>query len=172
VSFGRSVRPVSADAGEPSQTPVSDAMPPATEPKPGDLTYHDVLQGRAPAPAGEQQPPPAPAPPPSAIPAAPPPVTEPAAPQPAKDQAPPAPERTPPAESLTPGLYLQTEALGSADAADRAAAKLRGLSYIATVSPDPARKLYRVLVGPYATAAERDRALAQLQKDGYKPFRR
>ena len=50
--------------------------------------------------------------------------------------------------------------------------KLKGLTYPASMSRDPASGLYRVVVGPYASDSDRDRALARLQKDGYKPFRR
>ncbi|HEY7474927.1 MAG TPA: SPOR domain-containing protein [Vicinamibacterales bacterium] len=51
VSVGRGVRGVAlagaVDTGAPGDTVVATAPPPATQPAPGELSYHDTLQGRA-----------------------------------------------------------------------------------------------------------------------------
>src|SRR6186997_1649593 len=100
VSVGRGVRqtvPPGTDvvANDP---PAPTTLPPPTEPKPGDLTYHDKLQGQTPAKPGEQPPPPVTEPAPNATangskPAAGAPTTNP----PPASTTPPAPVATPPA---------------------------------------------------------------------------
>jgi DedD protein len=89
VSVGRGVRGLQqagavADAGATSDTVVP-AAPPAASPKPGDLSYHDVLTGKdksGPAPAGSSAPPSSAAAAPATTPpaAAPPATTTPAPP--------------------------------------------------------------------------------------------
>jgi DedD protein len=118
VSVGRGVRGVAlagaVDTGAPGDTVVATTPPPATQPAPGELSYHDTLQGRAargaPPPTPPVEPPPAATAPPATSPQAPPPtgsqtppVTDPAAgktPQTAAPPQKPAPPATPPPGTL------------------------------------------------------------------------
>jgi cell division septation protein DedD len=198
VSFGRSVRPATVDAA--AGTPPGDAastavVPPQTEVKPTDLTYHDTLQGRGqpagdaagraaePAPPAASQPSAPPAPTPQSSPSVPPPATpaaatsgaaKPVAPppsQPAAPRADPPPAAVLPATS-TSGTWLQTGAFSTMDAAQGALAKLKNQRYpasIRTEAPGAAAR-FKVVVGPYASSADLQRVKAQLQKDGYSPL--
>ncbi|HYN06847.1 MAG TPA: SPOR domain-containing protein [Vicinamibacterales bacterium] len=103
VSVGRGVRGVTlagatVDTGAPGDTVVATTPPPATQPAPGELSYHDTLQGRAargaPPPTPPVEPPPA---------AAAPPATSPQSPPQTRSQTPPAaPPATDPAAGKTP----------------------------------------------------------------------
>src|SRR5580765_2249524 len=88
VSVGRGVRNAadpSVDVSAASDTTVPTAVPPPTQTKQGELTYHDQLQGGA-APAGA-------APKPGQTPPAPPPETPPAAAAPAPKPSEPTPTK-------------------------------------------------------------------------------
>jgi len=165
VSVGRGIRTSpSADVGDAGDTTVA-ATPPVTT-SAADLSYHDALQGGAPAPdAAKTAPPPA-----ASAPAGPPP--------PIGDgkSAAAAPAATlPPAEpaasaSKTP-YSVQVGAFGTAKAAQSLVAmvKARDTSYpvsMLTMGPgEPSR--YRAVVGPYATLAEAQRVADRLKKDGF-----
>jgi len=196
VSVGRGVRetvPPGTDvvANDP---PAPATMPPPTETKTGDLTYHDKLQGQSAAKPGEQPPPPVAeptaaangskpvAPPPSST--TPPPapvVTPPAAnpgttakpeppqapPQTAANTAKPAPEKPAPAKG---GYVLQVGLFKSRENAQRSAANLKKAGY-PTMITTSATGAFAVRVGPYADRAEAERMQAKLQREtGDKPL--
>jgi DedD protein len=200
VSVGRGVREVAlagagVDTGAPGDTVVATNPPPAT-PAPGELSYHDTLQGQGragrgtppaapPEPPPQQQPPAATAQtPPPASPATPqtnpaPPQTNPA-PPPQQSAAPP-PKTPPPAPADKPadtaskaapkpsanGRWdVQVMALRSKEGADKLASDLKSKGYPAFVA-NPARGLYRVRVGPFAKRAEAEQIAARLAREGY-----
>jgi DedD protein len=191
VSVGRGVREVAlagagVDTGAPGDTVVATNPPPAT-PAPGELSYHDTLQGQGragrggtppaqaeppppqpPAATGQTTPPPAtppqttPAPPPQQS-AAPPPKMPPPAPadKPADTASKPAP-RT----SATGRWDVQVMALKTREGADKLASDLKTKGYPSFVT-NPARGLYRVRVGPFAKRAEAEQIAARLAREGY-----
>ena len=193
VSVGRGVRGVTLagaglDTGSPGDTVVATNPPPAT-PAPGELSYHDTLQGQGrggrgatpPAPPAEQpsQPPPSAAPPapapqttpataPQTSPAPPPqqsaaPAPKPAAPPPDKPADPPKATAKPPA---TGGWVVQVMALRTREGADKLSSDLKTKGYPAFVA-NPARGLYRVRVGPFAKRAEAEQIAGRLAREGY-----
>jgi cell division septation protein DedD len=199
VSVGRGVRGVALaggiDTAAPSDTVVSTTPPPATQPAPGELSYHNTLQGsgRAGAPG---TPPPAPpsepvTPPPQSTP---PPATQ----QPATQTPPPqataqgssgaakAPDKatqspqkpaTPPEKVEKPdpkapsasargNWVVQVMALKSREGADKLVSDLKNKGYPAFVV-NPASGLYRVRVGPFAKRTEAEQIAGRLAKEGY-----
>ena len=200
VSVGRGVRqtvPPGTDVVA-SDPPAPATLPPPTETKPGDLTYHDKLQGQPPAKPGEQPPPPAettatangskPAtPPPSTT--APPPATTPPAPvvtppaanpgTAAKPEPPAAPPQTaanttkPAAEKPAPakgGYVLQVGLFRSRENANSLAADLKRNGY-STMITTSSTGTFVVRVGPYGDRAEAERIQAKLLRErGEKPL--
>ena len=195
VSVGRGVRqtvPPGTDvvANDP---PAPTTLPPPTETKPGDLTYHDKLQGQTPAKPGEQPTPPVTEPPANTAangskPVAPPPASttppapvatppattpattakpEPPAPSPqtaANTAKPPAP---PPARG---GYVLQVGQFKSRDNANALAADLKKNGYPAIIAT-ATTGLFAVRVGPYGDRAEAERIQAKLLRErGSKPL--
>ncbi len=201
VSVGRGVRqsvPPGTDvvANDP---PAPATLPPPTETKPGDLTYHDKLQGQAPAKPGEQPPPPVadptatgngskPAaappstttPPPAATPPAPV-VTPPTAnPGTAAKPEPPAPAPQTAANTAKPasekpapakgGYVLQIGQFRSRENAQTLAATLKKNGYPTLLSTS-STGTFVVRVGPYAERAEAERMQAKLLRErGEKPL--
>jgi cell division septation protein DedD len=202
ISVGRSVgapEGVMADAGPSmaSDTLVTTQQPP-TEAAPGELTYHDDLQGGATttpgsSPAGD---PPA-DPNPAAVttdplPTAPPPpdpdpVTPPTQPETRQATPPPPPPATPPpttppaSQARSTGSGQGTEATGdwalqfgafaSRDNANRLTAELKQKGYAAYIA-NTADGLFAVRVGPFQTRAEADSMRQRLaaEPQGYKPL--
>ena len=197
VSVGRGVRGVTlagagVDTGSPGDTVVA-TSPPSATPAPGELSYHDTLQGQGragrgatPPPEPATQPPPAPAPAPQTnaatspqtTPATPPqtgqsppqqsaaaPAPKTPAPPPVEKPAdpPPKPAAKPPA---TGGWVVQVMALKSREGADKLASDLKTKGYPAFVA-NPARGLYRVRVGPFAKRAEAEQIAGRLAREGY-----
>jgi DedD protein len=194
VSVGRGVRGVTLagaglDTGSPGDTVVATNPPPAT-PAPGELSYHDTLQGQGrsargatpPAPPAEQpsQPPPAATPPPPPASQAPPPSPQTSPAPPPQQSAAPAPKTAaaPPADKpvdppkpsakppATGGWVVQVIALRSREGADKQASELKTKGYPAFVA-NPARGLYRVRVGPFAKRAEAEQIAGRLAREGY-----
>jgi DedD protein len=197
VSVGRGVRGVTlagagVDTGAPGDTVVA-TSPPSTTPAPGELSYHDTLQGPArgargatpPAPPPEQ---PAPQPPAAAGQATPPPATPPQAssaappqtnPAPAPQQSAPPPKTPAPADKPTDAASktapkptaggrwdVQVMALKTKEGADKLASDLKTKGYPSFVT-NPARGLYRVRVGPFAKRGEAEQIAARLSREGY-----
>ena len=190
VSVGRGVRGVTLagagiDTGSPGDTVVATNPPPAT-PAPGELSYHDTLQGQGRAGRGATPPP---EPPPAATPPAPPapqtnpatpPQTGPATPPPQQSAAAQPPKTPPPASEkpadppakpaakppATGGWVVQVMALKTREGADKLASDLKTKGYPAFVA-NPARGLYRVRVGPFAKRAEAEQIRGRLAREGY-----
>lgn len=195
VSVGRGVRSATGttvEVASPPDTGAPSPMPAATEPKPGDLAYHDTLQGPAGAtPRADEPPPspandqpaasaaasrggtgastPAPAPAPAAgaagkTPSAPPDTT--------KTQPPPKPQperaaKTGPPPPAPGSWLIQTGAFGSKPNADKMAADLRGKGFAAYVdSQGPTLSKYRVRVGPFPSRPEAEQAASKLKQQG------
>jgi len=160
VSVGRGVRqtvPPGTDvvANDP---PAPTTLPPPTEPKPGDLTYHDKLQGQTPAKPGEQPPPPVTEPAPNATangskPAAGAPTTNP----PPASTTPPAPVATPPA--TTPATTAKPEPPAQSPQTAANTAK--------PAAPPPARGGYVLQVGQFKSRENANALAADLKKNGY-----
>jgi len=201
VSVGRGVRGVAlAGAGvdtAPSDTVVSTNPPPATQPGPGELSYHNALQGSGragagtppPTPASEPVTPPASsAPPPAAPPAAtPPPQTQPqqtapASKTPSQSQPPPAP--APPPQKPQAAAEKTDPPQKGPKAASSGAWVVQVMALRSKEGADklvsdlknkgypafvvnPANSLYRVRVGPFAKRAEADQIAGRLAKEGY-----
>jgi cell division protein FtsN len=198
VSFGRTVQtPASAaaaDTSAPSDTSVA-VVPPPTETRPGDLTYHSTLQGQ-PAPTSTPALEPTPASEPTSTPvAAPPPVATPTpTPTPAEPPAAPAAEpvrpekpavdpsaraadasRTPAMPAASPrGRYaLQVGAFSTQQSADRVAAQLKAKRFPSSIvigPPSEPGARFHVIVGPYATRADAQKVIALLDKEGIASF--
>lgn len=194
VSVGRGVgepQGAMADAGAGSATDTMVmADPPPTEPAPGELTYHDDLQGAAPgggqvSPPVDDDPVPPDAPPvtPPALPQAPPPPDpDPVMPP---EPPPPPPSRTPPASQAQPPAgraadppasgdwALQIGAFVSRQNAEGLVAKLEAKGYAAYIArPEGSSSLFAVRVGPFQTRAQADDTSQRLSRDpeGYKPL--
>ena len=193
ISFGRGVRGsavAEAVGSVPSDTTVT-AVPPPTETKPADLTYHNALQGQpTPTPTPEPvqtapKPTPAVTPPPAAT--APPVV---ATPTPTPAPPTPAPQRTPtptptparadngraagaPATSPSGRYSLQVGLYTTKASADRVAGELKNKRFpasVITAPPNTPGPRFRVVVGQYATRADADKVIALLKKEGHDPF--
>lgn len=92
------------------------------------------------------------------------------APKPATKNAPPL---APAAPSTSSAGYLQVDALEKAAAANKEVDDLRKKGFSAIiVEPGGKNKLYRVQVGPFSNAVDRDDALTRLQALGYKPIKK
>ncbi|MDA3920653.1 MAG: septal ring lytic transglycosylase RlpA family protein [Salinisphaera sp.] len=66
-------------------------------------------------------------------------------------------------------LYLQAGAFGNPDNARRQVQRLSraGANHVTIVPPDPSTPLYRVHIGPFATASQRSRTGRQLAANGF-----
>jgi cell division protein FtsN len=191
ISFGRGVRGsavAEAVGSVPSDTTVN-AVPPPTDPKPADLTYHNALQGQpTPTPTPEPVQPdtkPAPTPTASPSPAASTPTPTPAPPTPTPERTP-TPTPTPaaakadngraagaPATSPSGRYSLQVGLYTTKASADRVAGELKNKRFPASVITAPANTpgpRFRVVVGQYATRADADKVIALLKKEGHDPF--
>ena len=191
ISFGRGVRGsavAEALGSVPSDTTVT-AVPPPTETKPADLTYHNALQGQpTPTPTPEPvqtepKPTPSATPPPAATA---PPVG--ATPTPTPERPTPAPERTPtptpakpdnsrgttgPAPSPAGRFSLQVGLYTTRAAADQVASTIKSKRFPASVlvaPPNTPGPRFRVVVGPYATRGDAEKVIALLKKEGHDPF--
>ena len=179
VTVGRGV--TSDRPAEPVQAvdPAADvkaggAMPPATSPKPDELKYHEVLQGR-----GRSAAPPTPpdAPPETPTPTPAPTKTPAPTPTPTKTPAPtkiPAPTAKPtPTGSPAPaagGYYVQTNSFGSRANADREVRTLKAKGVEAAVhDTGGAGARYKVRIGPFATQSAAEAMQARLRKEGFRP---
>jgi DedD protein len=183
VSVGRGVTADRAQTEAAAADPAADikstgVMPPATSPKPDELKYHDVLQGKGDKPAASAPPtppdaPPDPTPTPTATPTpVVPPVTKAAnSPKPATT---PAPAPAKPAVQTTPapgaGYFVQVDSFGSRDNAVRQQSQLkaRGITAYIFDTGGPGVR-YRVRVGPFADRAAADVMSARLRKEGFRP---
>jgi len=171
VSVGRGVRGslqagAVADAGATSDTVVP-AAPPAASPKPGDLSYHDVLTGKdkaGAAPAGSSAPPATVAAvPPTTSPAAAPPTTTPALPPaaaPATDAGSSGAKASPPSADAK-----QANAKGS----DTKARPETTKSGTETKAAAPAGAWY-LQFGVYNSRENADAHVQQLKAKGYSAF--
>lgn len=195
VSVGRGVRTATvtsttgADVGAPGDTTVpAGAAAGQAQPKPGDLTFHDRLQGQG-TPAGAATPPPPPAgdpaagtaaqaakpvePPPPTQPAAqPPPPTSPAAsktePKPAPTTDKPTTQKPPAQKTPVPGadtFTVQVGAFSTKERADDVVSTLKAKGFPAFAVAQG--KLFPVRVGPYADRSDADRAQNRLVKEGF-----
>ena len=185
ISFGRGVRGsavAEALGSVPSDTTVT-AVPPPTETKPADLTYHNALQGQ-PTPTPTPEPEPKTTPTATATPQ-PPPAAAASTPTPT-----PTPERTPtptpappkadnsratgaPATSPSGRYSLQVGVYTTKASADRLAGELKNKRFPASVLVGPANTpgaRFRVIVGPYASRADAQKVIGLLEKEGHKPF--
>lgn len=198
VSVGRGVRgslqtTVSADAGATGDTAVTTAPPPAAQPKPGDLTYHDVLTakdaskaGSPPAGSPATPPPSAPPAPATAPPQVTPPATPPAMPPGADAKAsgakagPQRPAEIKPADPktgetkapvATGDWVVQVGGFNSRENADAQVKQLQAKGFSAFVhnstGPGPT---YRVRLGPFPERPEAERLAARLVKEGFTPL--
>lgn len=158
VAVGKGVRgdvsdaPMSASADTETVVPAEPTAQPAPE-----LGYHDLLAG-----AGATPPPTTSAPPTPPVESTPPPVPEPQAA---------APEPQPAPTAAAGSSFLQFGAYSRRQAADGQVAALKKLNVAAFVLVPPAGsvdRLFRVRVGPYASAAEAEAARARLVREGYK----
>lgn len=162
VSVGRGVtgeRPETTQA-EPAPA-VADAgpIPPATTPKPGELQYHNELQGKAEAKA-----PPPPVPTPEA-----PPETKPT-PTPAPATTPKPTPATKPAAPAAGELFVQVDSFSSMANASRQVSRLKTLGITAAVYTAPTGAArYKVRVGPFPTRSAAEAMRDRLRKEGFKP---
>ena len=202
VSVGRGVRdavPSGTDvSAAPASVPPGVAAPPsgAKQAGPGDLTYHDVLQGKAPASgsgAAAQSPTPAPPPvdttPPPAVAA--PPAAPPVVPPPTATKAGDSTKGTPAsakgtdaakgaetksgAKGATPptanGWFVQMGVYSTRENAERQMQQLKANSYAAFVfTPVGPTPRFHVRLGPFAQRAEAERMAARLTKEGHTPL--
>lgn len=170
VSVGKGVaRPDTAASPTPTPTDLTAAsqaaqLPPLTTPAPGELKYHETLQGKGDAKAVAT---PSPSASPSATPAAP-------AAAPVKPAATPTPKTSTaagptPAASTTGGWYVPVDAFSSRANATREVEQLKAKGITATMleaSGSGAR--FKVRVGPMTRQAA-DAMVQRLRKEGFKP---
>jgi DedD protein len=185
VSVGRGVRGTLGPAAEATEAaqmrePVVGTMPPPTAPRPGDLSYHETLQGRPTSPATNKPAdapsrPASPPPPPTAEPTPATPTTTTVKPS----TAPPAPQAAKPGAAATSevakpgspppaagGWLVQTGAFRTKPAADQLASQLRAKGFAAFVDGQgPDRSKYRVRVGPFADRAQAEAAATRLKSE-------
>jgi cell division protein FtsN len=159
VMAGRGVSSEAAPQSAAAMTsPSPTTLPPATSPQPGELQYHETLQGK-PAPPAAESPRPTPATTPE-------PATVTPAPSPA---AKPAPAAAKPAASAV--WFVQVDSFGARENAARRLAELKGKGYAATIfTATGTTAPYKVRIGPMDEAAA-DAMIARLRKEGYKPSR-
>ena len=156
--------PAEAAGAADSDNGVPAVMPPATTPRPGELTAPNDLQNR-PVPtvtATPTAPPPA-----TAVPATTPPAPTPAS----KPASTPEPEKTPAAKPAAAGThFVQIDQFSSRANAERQATQLKSRGHAAEVFVGPAsdRVRYKVRIGPLTERAARD-LQAQLRKEGLRP---
>ena len=174
VSVGRGVASpeTTAGASQPAEPAAAEdtaavAMPAPTAPKPDELKYHDVLQGKD-AKVGAAAPPTPPDSPPDAKPApsstptpTPSPQTKPAVTAPATKAAPPA---------TGADFFVQVDSFGSKANADRQLARLKTIGVGAFIfeAPGPGAK-YKVRVGPFADRSAAVAMETRLRKEGFRP---
>ena len=194
VSVGRGVRdavPAGTDvSAAPATEPATPAPTGTKPPSPGDLTYHEVLQGKSPAPAGGNAQPPAP--------------------PPANTAAPPATVATPPAAAAASagtkasdagkgtestkgadtkaadtktgakattnppaasGWFVQVNVLSTKESAEKQVQQLKAKSFSAFVyAPAGPTPRFHVRLGPFPQRAEAERMAARLAKEGHTPL--
>jgi cell division protein FtsN len=161
VSVGRNVAtPASAESDPVELVERSPTTPvPTTTPAPGELQFHDTLQGRTPAPqaAAATPPPQTPTPTPE-LPPIPPPTR-------------PTPTPTPTTRPAAPaaGIYVQVNSFGGRENAQRQVTELKKLGITSAIFNVPGPAPYKVRVGPFTTEAEAIAMRTRLEKQGFKP---
>jgi cell division septation protein DedD len=141
-------------------------MPPATSPKPNELTYHDDLQGR-----GRTSAPPTPpdAPPettPTRTPTPPPAAASKPNPTPAVSPAPQAAA----AAKTSGGYFVQVDSFGSRANANRRVAELKGKGFVAFIFEAPGTgAIFNVRVGPFPDVPAAEAMRERLRKEGFRP---
>jgi cell division protein FtsN len=153
--------PAEATSAADSADGAPDVMPPATTPRPGELTAPNDLQNR-PVPTVTATP--TPAPPPAAAPT----TTSPTPTPTSKPASTPEPEKTPAARPEPAGThFVQVGLFSSRDNAQRQLTQLKAKGHTAELIVGPAsdRARYRVRIGPLPERAARD-LQAQLRKEG------
>lgn len=148
-------------------------VPPPTTPKPGELQYHDALQGKTDSKAARPAMPPSPPPesPPDRTPQLTPAATPPAAKPAASAPAGPKPTSAKPAPAPTSDtVFVQVDSFGSKANADRQLAQLKakGITAFVFTAPGPGAR-YKVRIGPFAERAAADAMLIRLRKEGFRP---
>ena len=175
VSVGRGVRKASppVDAGDAGDTTV--AATPSVKTSPSDLSYHDALQrppaasdpGKSAAPAAPVTPPAAP---PSSVIDAPPPTKDAAAGAPAKPAASTTTAKPAPGAkteySIQVGAFRTVAAAQSQVAQVKARDKSYPVSMLTLPESEPGPR-FKVVVGPYPTLEDANRAAARLRGDGF-----
>jgi cell division septation protein DedD len=160
---GRNSAPAVAAAPAPARTETAEARTPAVAVQPA-----PVFQPPAPASQPAPQTPPPPRVTRTEAATEPAPAVEKPKPEPPKRE-PPAPK---PAADPEPGpgrLYLQVAAVGRPEA-ELEVNTLKKRGFPAHVGPGPREGIFRVLVGPYKTAADAARIKAELEGLGFKPY--
>ena len=153
--------PTEAAGAADSDDGVPTVMPPATTPRPGELTAPNDLQNR-PVPTVTASP--TPAPPPAA-------TTAPTPTPTSKPSPTPEPEKTPAAKPAPAGThFVQIDQFSSRANAERQAAQLKSRGHEAEVFVGPAsdRGRYKVRIGPLPERDARD-LQARLRKEGLRP---
>jgi DedD protein len=190
VSVGRGVRSgpealaTDQEVGAAGDTTVATAPPVPTQAAPGELSYHEMLQGGAPqtssdAPAAAPVEQPAVATPePTPVAEAPPADTPASSAGAASPPAPAPPAPAPPAQpepaaesssGSTGGWVVQVGAFGSRENANSLVAHLKSRGYAAFLAS--AGNSHRVRVGPFPNRAEADRVAGRLEREeGMKPL--
>jgi cell division protein FtsN len=185
VSVGRGVRnavPSGTDvSAAPASVPTGSAAPPsgAKQANPGDLTYHEVLQGKAPASGASAQPP-APAPvaetPPPAVVAA-----RPTAPPPAETKSgesakgaaadSKAGAKGAPPSTAASGWFVQVNTFSTKENAEKQVQQLKAKSFTAFVfTPVGPLTRFHVRLGPFQQRPDAERMAARLVKEGFTPL--
>jgi cell division protein FtsN len=170
VSVGRGVRqtvPPGTDvvANDP---PAPTTLPPPTETKPGDLTYHDKLQGQTPAKPGEQPAPPVTDPPANTAangskPVAPPPVST----APPSSTAPPASAAPPPTANPAPNPVTTKKPETPAQPPQTVPAPQTAANTAKPPAAPPAKGGYVLQMGLYRSRENAQNQVADLKKSGY-----
>ena len=173
VQVGHGVRndaaAASASAADPaSDAPVPTVLPPPTTPKPGDLDYHGVLQGKGdakglpatpPNPSADVPPDPAPAVTPVATPSAK------ATPEPVARKAAAGDPVLPPSAVW----FVQVDSFSSKANAQKQISQLQGKGYHAIVFPGPGGGApFKTRIGPMERNAA-DALKNRLTREGFKP---
>jgi cell division protein FtsN len=156
--------PAEATSAADSADGAPDVMPPATTPRPGELTAPNELQNR-PVPTVTATP--TPAPPPAAAPTTTPPTPTPTSKPASTTEL----EKTPAPRPAAAGThFVQIDQFSSRANAERQAAQLKSRGHAAEVFVGPAsdRGRYKVRIGPLPERVARD-IQAQLRKEGLRP---
>ena len=172
VTVGRGVtsdRPADAVQTDPAaDVKAGGAMPPATSPKPNELTYHDDLQGRGRASA----PPTPPDAPPDTTTPKPTPTAPAAAAQKPKPTPTPVASPTPPAASAKTGAayFVQVDSFSSRSNAERRVGELKAKGFVSFIFEAPGGGAkFKVRVGPFADSNAAEAMRDRLRREGYTP---